>query len=77
VTVAAARQRPDQIISSNAYGVAAICAEAGATVLDLGIAGDNIEAITAWSPRRSMRRPTSLSRSAALLLAITIWSTKR
>jgi len=37
---------PDQIISSNAYGVAPICAEAGATVLDLGIARDSIEAIT-------------------------------
>ncbi|MGE0280880.1 MAG: gephyrin-like molybdotransferase Glp [Rhizobiaceae bacterium] len=38
---------PDQIISSNAYGVAPICAEAGATVLDLGIARDSIDAITA------------------------------
>lgn len=38
---------PDQIISSNAYGVAAICAEAGARVLDLGIAPDRIDAIEA------------------------------
>jgi len=37
---------PDQIISSNAYGVAPICAEAGAEVIDLGIARDSIEAIT-------------------------------
>jgi molybdopterin molybdotransferase len=37
---------PDQIISSNAYGVAPICAEAGATVLDLGIARDSIESIS-------------------------------
>jgi len=37
---------PDQIISSNAYGVAPICAEAGAEVIDLGIARDSIDAIT-------------------------------
>ncbi len=36
---------PDQIISSNAYGVAPICADAGARVIDLGIAHDRIEAI--------------------------------
>ncbi len=38
---------PDQIISSNAYGVAAICAANGADVVDLGIAPDRTEAITA------------------------------
>lgn len=38
---------PDQIISSNAYGVAAIAAAAGARVLDLGIAADRPEAIKA------------------------------
>ena len=48
---------PDQIISSNAYGVAAICAEAGAEVVDLGIAADRIEEIIgarrkgAWTRR--------------------------
>jgi molybdopterin molybdotransferase len=36
---------PDQIIASNAYGVAAIAREAGAHVLDLGIAPDQIDAI--------------------------------
>jgi molybdopterin molybdotransferase len=38
---------PDQIISSNAYGVAAIAAAAGARVLDLGIVGDDRAAIAA------------------------------
>jgi molybdopterin molybdotransferase len=38
---------PDQIISSNAYGVAAIAAAAGAEVLDLGIVGDDRDAIAA------------------------------
>ena len=38
---------PDQIIASNAYGVAAIAKEAGARVLDLGIAPDRVEAISA------------------------------
>jgi molybdopterin molybdotransferase len=38
---------PDQIIASNAYGVAAIAKESGARVLDLGIAPDRIEAISA------------------------------
>ena len=38
---------PDQIIASNAYGVAAIASEAGARVLDLGIAPDRTEAISA------------------------------
>jgi molybdopterin molybdotransferase len=41
------RPGPDQIIASNAYGVAAIAAEAGARVLDLGIAPDRVEAISA------------------------------
>lgn len=36
---------PDQIIASNSYGVAAIAEQAGARVLDLGIAADRIEAI--------------------------------
>lgn len=34
---------PDQIIASNGYGVAAICAEAGARILDLGIVPDSRE----------------------------------
>jgi molybdopterin molybdotransferase len=38
---------PDQIIASNAYGVAAIAKEAGARVLDLGIAPDRAGAISA------------------------------
>jgi molybdopterin molybdotransferase len=36
---------PGQIISSNAYGVAPICAEAGAAVINLGIAEDRVVAI--------------------------------
>ncbi|CCV07002.1 Molybdenum cofactor biosynthesis protein A [Mesorhizobium metallidurans STM 2683] len=36
---------PDQIISSNAYGVAAAAASVGADALDLGIAADHHEAI--------------------------------
>jgi len=38
---------PDQIIASNSYGVAAIANAAGARVLDLGIAPDRIDAISA------------------------------
>jgi len=38
---------PDQIIASNSYGVAAIAAAAGARILDLGIAPDRIDAISA------------------------------
>jgi molybdopterin molybdotransferase len=38
---------PDQIIASNGYGVAAIAAEAGARVLDLGIVRDDAAAISA------------------------------
>ncbi|UDL90364.1 molybdopterin molybdotransferase MoeA [Mesorhizobium sp. PAMC28654] len=38
---------PDQIISSNAYGVAAAAQSVGARVLDLGIAADKKEAIAA------------------------------
>ena len=38
---------PDQIISSNAYGVAAAAASVGANALDLGIAADRNEAIAA------------------------------
>ncbi len=38
---------PDQIISSNAYGVAAAAKSVGARVLDLGIAADRKEAIAA------------------------------
>ena len=38
---------PGQIVSSNAYGVAAIARTAGAQVLDLGIAPDTREAIAA------------------------------
>jgi len=37
---------PDQIIASNTVGVAAIAQEAGAQVLDLGIAPDRLDAIT-------------------------------
>ncbi|TIV75134.1 MAG: molybdopterin molybdenumtransferase MoeA, partial [Mesorhizobium sp.] len=38
---------PDQIISSNAYGVAAAAQSVGARALDLGIAADRKEAIAA------------------------------
>ncbi|MDR7220517.1 gephyrin-like molybdotransferase Glp [Aminobacter aminovorans] len=38
---------PDQIIASNAYGVAAIVQSVGARVLDLGIAADRTDAIAA------------------------------
>ncbi|MBX3598440.1 MAG: molybdopterin molybdotransferase MoeA [Rhizobiaceae bacterium] len=38
---------PDQIISSNSYGVAAIIKEAGGTVIDLGIVPDNRELLHA------------------------------
>ncbi|MDH4984558.1 molybdopterin molybdotransferase MoeA [Aminobacter anthyllidis] len=38
---------PDQIIASNAYGVGAIAQSVGARVLDLGIAPDRTEAISA------------------------------
>jgi molybdopterin molybdotransferase len=38
---------PDQIIASNAVGVAAIAQAAGARVLDLGIAPDRLDAISA------------------------------
>lgn len=38
---------PGQIIASNAFGVAAICARAGALTEDLGIAPDNRDAISA------------------------------
>lgn len=44
---------PGQIIASNMYGVAAIAREAGASVLDLGIAADRDEAIEA-----ALRRAT-------------------
>ena len=37
---------PDEIIASNTYGVAAICAANGAVVVDLGIAPDRAEAIS-------------------------------
>ena len=36
---------PDQIVASNGYGVAALCREAGADVLDLGIVPDDREAM--------------------------------
>lgn len=38
---------PGQIIASNSYGVAAITREAGADVIDLGIAMDDVKAIAA------------------------------
>ncbi len=38
---------PDQIVASNAYGVAAIAEACGARVLDLGIAPDDREIIAA------------------------------
>ena len=47
---------PDQIIASNAYGVAAIAQAAGARVLDLGIAPDRIEAISALVRQGARRR---------------------
>jgi molybdopterin molybdotransferase len=40
------RPGPDQIIASNSFGVATIAREAGAQVLDLGIAGDRTEDIS-------------------------------
>ena len=36
---------PDQIVASNGYGVAALCREAGAKVLDLGIVPDDRKAM--------------------------------
>jgi len=42
---------PDQIIASNVYGVAAAAREAGADVLDLGIAPDRKDAIAALVDR--------------------------
>lgn len=45
------RPGPDQIIASNAYGVAAIAQAAGARVFDLGIAPDRTEAIAALVQR--------------------------
>lgn len=36
---------PDQIVASNSFGVAAVARDAGARVMDLGIAGDSEEAI--------------------------------
>lgn len=48
-----AKPGPDQIISSNAYGVAAIARAAGAQVLDLGIVHDDREAI-ATAVRRAL-----------------------
>jgi len=42
---------PDQIIASNTYGVAAVARAAGADVLDLGIAPDRKEAISALIKR--------------------------
>ncbi|MDP3899246.1 MAG: molybdopterin molybdotransferase MoeA, partial [Mesorhizobium sp.] len=44
---------PDQIIASNAFGVAALVAREGGTVLDLGIAPDDRAAIAA-SVRRAL-----------------------
>ena len=38
---------PDQIVASNNFAVAAYARQAGAEVLDLGIAGDNFEALEA------------------------------
>lgn len=38
---------PDQIVASNTFGVAAMIRKAGGTVVDLGIAADRMEAITA------------------------------
>ena len=50
---------PDQIIASNAYGVAAIAKEAGARVLDLGIAPDRGRGdLGAGEPGAGRRRPT-------------------
>lgn len=42
-----AKPRADQIIASNSFGVAAIAREAGAEVVDLGIAADTTEALGA------------------------------
>lgn len=50
---------PDQIISSNAYGVAAALAAVGARVLDLGIAPDRSEAIAA-KVREALAAPADI-----------------
>lgn len=39
--------RPDQIVASNTYAVAAIAERAGAEAIDLGIAGDDLAALSA------------------------------
>ena len=38
---------PDQIVASNGYGTAALARKVGAEIIDLGIVGDNIAAISA------------------------------
>ncbi|WP_378950969.1 gephyrin-like molybdotransferase Glp [Mesorhizobium sp. ANAO-SY3R2] len=48
---------PDQIIASNAYGVAAIARSVGARVLDLGIAADRKDAIAALVAKALEARP--------------------
>ncbi len=47
---------PDQIIASNVYGVAAAAREAGADIVDLGIAPDRKEAIAALVDEAIARR---------------------
>jgi molybdopterin molybdotransferase len=50
---------PDQIISSNAYGVAASLAAVGARVVDLGIAPDRLDAIAA-KVRQALAAPADI-----------------
>ena len=38
---------PDQIVASNGYGTAALARKVGAEIIDMGIVGDNIAAISA------------------------------
>ncbi len=47
---------PDQIIASNTYGVAALARENGADVIDLGIVGDNRDAISAAVARAAAEK---------------------
>lgn len=65
---------PDQIISSNAYGVAAVAQSVGARALDLGIAADRKEAIAALVQKRSRLVRMSSLPLAAPRSAITISS---
>lgn len=54
---------PDQIIASNGIGIAALCRRAGAATIDLGIAADNREDISA-------RVATSRDKGADILVTL-------